>query len=262
MKTNMILTMSVIAVLTVACSKSDDEAAKSATESMGDKASNAVTEMKDTTTKAAETVMEKGKEVKEVVTEKTKSAAEVASTFVKKGSTKVVETVDEAKEGLSETVDNVKEKAASMLADNSTQDMAAESDKAGSATTMDSVKEKASSMLSDSSAGKTLAESGTVATAMETTAQITAMPAADLEAGKSVYTSKCVACHGSGAAGAPKLDDSSWAARKAQGMDVLLDHAIKGYQGPKGYMPAKGGFAALSDEEVTAAVAYMLSAIK
>ena len=48
MKTNMILTMSVIAVLTVACSKSDDEAAKTATESMADKASNAVTEMKDT----------------------------------------------------------------------------------------------------------------------------------------------------------------------------------------------------------------------
>ena len=230
MKTNMILTLSVIAVLTVACSKSDDEAAKTATESMADKASNAVTEMKETTTQAAETVMEKGKEVKEVVTEKTKSAAEVASTFVKKGSTKVVETVDEAKEGLSDTVDNVKEKAADML--------------------------------SDSSAGKTLAESGTVAAAMGTTAPTAAMPAADLEAGKSVYTSKCVACHGSGAAGAPKLDDSSWAARKAQGMDVLLDHAIKGYQGPKGYMPAKGGFAALSDEEVTAAVAYMLSAIK
>ena len=48
-------------------------------------------------------------------------------------------------------------------------------------------------------------------------------------------------------------------ARIAQGMDVLKEHAIKGYQGSAGYMPAKGGRTDLSDEEVANAVEYMVS---
>lgn len=79
-----------------------------------------------------------------------------------------------------------------------------------------------------------------------------------LAKGEKVYKGSCAACHASGAAGAPKLDDSTWSTRKAQGMDTLYKHAINGYQGSKGYMPAKGGFANLSDEEVKAAVAYMV----
>jgi cytochrome c5 len=51
----------------------------------------------------------------------------------------------------------------------------------------------------------------------------------------------------------------AWAARIAQGIDVLKDHAINGYQGSAGFMPAKGGRTDLSDEEVASAVDYMVS---
>lgn len=79
------------------------------------------------------------------------------------------------------------------------------------------------------------------------------------ELGKSVYNKSCALCHGVGAAGAPKPGDrEDWAPRLAQGMDVLYTHAIEGYTGEKGVMPARGGAANLSDEEVRAAVDYMV----
>ena len=63
----------------------------------------------------------------------------------------------------------------------------------------------------------------------------------------------------SGIAGAPKLGDvSGWVDRIGQGMDTLNDHAINGYQGADGVMPAKGGNMALSDDDVANAVAYMV----
>ena len=63
-----------------------------------------------------------------------------------------------------------------------------------------------------------------------------------------------------GVAGAPKLGDAAqWAERIAQGMDVLVRHAIEGYQGSSGFMPAKGARLDLSDEEVADAVDYMVS---
>lgn len=77
--------------------------------------------------------------------------------------------------------------------------------------------------------------------------------------GESVYNTACMACHTAGIAGAPKIGDSeAWTARMAQGMEILIEHAIQGYQGEAGVMPAKGGNPALSDEEVTAAVQYMV----
>lgn len=82
---------------------------------------------------------------------------------------------------------------------------------------------------------------------------------ADLAVGQSVYQSKCLACHATGAAGAPKMGDKAdWEPRIAQGMDTLVKHAIEGFKGAKGYMPPKGGFTSLSDDEVKAAVAYMV----
>ena len=82
---------------------------------------------------------------------------------------------------------------------------------------------------------------------------------ADLATGQSVYQSKCLACHATGAAGAPKMGDKAdWEPRIAQGMDTLVKHAIEGFKGAKGYMPPKGGFTSLSDDEVKAAVAYMV----
>lgn len=85
----------------------------------------------------------------------------------------------------------------------------------------------------------------------------------DLTLGKDIYVRSCFACHGTGAAGAPKLGDTdSWTSRIAQGMEVMVGHAINGFRGSSGYMPAKGGASTLTDEDVTAAVAYMVSVIK
>lgn len=82
------------------------------------------------------------------------------------------------------------------------------------------------------------------------------------DAGKKLYESTCVACHGAGIAGAPKFGDkTAWADRIKQGQNVLYEHAIKGFQGKAGMMPPKGGSTA-SDEEVKAAVDYMAAAAK
>ena len=53
-----------------------------------------------------------------------------------------------------------------------------------------------------------------------------------------------------------------WAKRIAQGNDTLYKHAIGGYTGDAGMMPAKGGNASLSDDEVKAAVDHMVAAAK
>jgi cytochrome c5 len=85
-------------------------------------------------------------------------------------------------------------------------------------------------------------------------------PVAAALSGPQVYNSACLACHGAGIGGAPVLGNvEAWAERIAQGMDILKDHAINGYQGSAGYMPAKGGRTDLSDEEVANAVDYMVS---
>ena len=92
----------------------------------------------------------------------------------------------------------------------------------------------------------------------ETQASAPAALSAAAQAGKSTYEGACQACHGMGIAGAPKLGDvAGWEPRIAQGMDVLVDHAINGYQGDNGIMPAKGGRMDLSDEAVANAVAFM-----
>ncbi len=88
----------------------------------------------------------------------------------------------------------------------------------------------------------------------------TANAAAD---GKSAYNSGCSACHASGVAGAPKLGDkAAWKARIAAGNKTLYKHAIEGFQGKKGVMPAKGGFSSMSDADVKAAVDYMVKSSK
>ena len=86
---------------------------------------------------------------------------------------------------------------------------------------------------------------------------VAAAPAAG--SGKATYDTVCMACHSTGAAGAPKLGDkAAWAPRIKTGLDTLHSVAIKG----KGAMPPKGGNAALSDDAVKAAVDYMVAAAK
>ena len=77
--------------------------------------------------------------------------------------------------------------------------------------------------------------------------------------GKSVFNKTCSLCHAVGAAGAPKPgDQADWGPRIAQGMDVLYKHAMEGFTGAKGVMPPRGGAATLSDDDVKAAVNYMV----
>ena len=77
--------------------------------------------------------------------------------------------------------------------------------------------------------------------------------------GQSVYTKSCAACHASGVMGAPKVGDKvAWSPLITEGVDTLTHNSIKG----KGKMPPKGGNMKLTDEEVKAAVAYMMEMSK
>jgi cytochrome c5 len=74
--------------------------------------------------------------------------------------------------------------------------------------------------------------------------------------GEQVYNKACMACHSTGAAGAPKVGDlAGWAPRIAQGNSLLVDHAIKGFKG----MPPRGGAPALTDDNVKDAVKFMVA---
>ncbi|MFC4929397.1 c-type cytochrome [Massilia sp. GCM10023247] len=85
---------------------------------------------------------------------------------------------------------------------------------------------------------------------------------ASADAGKALYNSACIACHGAGIAGAPKMGDkANWAPRIKQGTAVLYEHAIKGFQGKAGMMPPKGGSSA-PDADVKAAVDFMVAAAR
>ncbi|CAG2143397.1 hypothetical protein LMG31506_02825 [Cupriavidus yeoncheonensis] len=78
--------------------------------------------------------------------------------------------------------------------------------------------------------------------------------------GKSTFGQVCAMCHAAGVAGAPKPGDKAdWAPRIAQGNDVLYQHALEGFTGSKGMMPARGGNPSLPDDKVKAAVDYMVA---
>jgi len=79
--------------------------------------------------------------------------------------------------------------------------------------------------------------------------------------GPQVFNQACYLCHSPpGTPGAPVVGDvAAWEGRVAQGMDVLYDHAINGFQGNAPVpMPPKGGRIDLSDDEIKSAVDYML----
>lgn len=117
-----------------------------------------------------------------------------------------------------------------------------------------------------------LASSGYTSTVAETTESATEtriMPSGKLKigdgtepgqrTGKQVFDKVCVQCHAadSSIAYSPKVThNDQWASRIAKGFDVLVQHAINGFQG-QGNMPAKGGAVDLTDNEVARAVAYM-----
>jgi cytochrome c5 len=74
------------------------------------------------------------------------------------------------------------------------------------------------------------------------------------------YNTLCVACHATGAAGAPKLDDkANWAPRIEKGMEALYTSALNGTT--KG-MPPRGTCVQCSDDELKSVVDYMVSQAK
>lgn len=97
------------------------------------------------------------------------------------------------------------------------------------------------------------AEEPTVETAIEPE------PVATVMSGPQVFNNACIACHGNGVGGAPIVGDAgAWAPRIAQGTATLYDHAINGFTGSAGFMPAKGARVDLSDGEINNAVDYMI----
>lgn len=94
----------------------------------------------------------------------------------------------------------------------------------------------------------------------KSTSSETVASGVDYGNGKKIYDGLCVACHATGVTGAPKFDEKErWQTIADQGMPTLKDHAIKGFQGKQGVMPAKGGNPSLSDEDIENAIKYMLS---
>ncbi|APE32520.1 cytochrome c5 family protein [Halomonas aestuarii] len=76
--------------------------------------------------------------------------------------------------------------------------------------------------------------------------------------GEGIYNNVCMACHETGAAGAPvRGDEAAWSERTGKGFETLVSHAINGFNA----MPAKGGNPGLSDEEVQAAVAHLVDPV-
>lgn len=77
------------------------------------------------------------------------------------------------------------------------------------------------------------------------------------KSGEEIYNTNCMACHTTGAAGAPKFDDKAeWSSRlAARSVETIYENAIKGYNG----MPAKGLCMSCSDDEIKSTVDYILA---
>lgn len=77
---------------------------------------------------------------------------------------------------------------------------------------------------------------------------------AEPRTGEQVYGTFCIACHGTGVAGAPiKGDAAAWGPRIAQGEETLIKHALSGFNA----MPAKGSCSNCSDDEIIATVKFL-----
>ena len=80
--------------------------------------------------------------------------------------------------------------------------------------------------------------------------------------GGTIFNNLCTGCHTSGAGGAPTMTAAGIGARASKGKDTLYQHAIEGFTGSAGHMPAKGGNPALTDAQVKATVDWMLANVK
>lgn len=80
--------------------------------------------------------------------------------------------------------------------------------------------------------------------------------------GREVFSKVCATCHLGGMSGAPRVTQrNAWKRRIAQGIDVMVLHAINGFNGSAGTMPPRGNAGYLTDEEVRAAVEYIVGRV-
>lgn len=100
------------------------------------------------------------------------------------------------------------------------------------------------------------ADSGTLrAAALAALAALVLAEPARAGDGHVIYRQVCAACHATGVAGAPRLGDrEAWGIRLRAGRAAMVTSVLRG----KGQMPPKGGNVSLSDEDVKAALDYML----
>lgn len=206
----------------------------------------------DTTTKSEDSVIEQAKDM-------TGSAAESVDQAATSTGEAMSDATDAAQEEASAAADQTADAADAGM--EATSDMADETVTA-MGDTVDAGQEMAADAATevDEAASAAADEAADAAAAVVPAAGSDTTAGMDLTLGKTVYEGKCQACHATGAAGAPKMGDTAnWAPRIAQGMDTLVKHSIEGFKGTIGYMPPKGGFTSLSDDEVKAAVAYMVS---
>jgi len=110
----------------------------------------------------------------------------------------------------------------------------------------------ANDAMRDAAVAERIKPVGQVATGAATTAEPVVVAAREPA---KVYQTVCFACHGTGAAGAPKVGDkAAWGPRFDQGLDTLLTHATNG----KGAMPPRGGNPTVTDEELRGTIIHML----
>lgn len=85
-------------------------------------------------------------------------------------------------------------------------------------------------------------------------------PGASAHSRNATYHQYCNICHDVGVAGAPKLGDADAWVSRIDRVPEMVANAINGISSESGVMPAKGGFAHLTDDEVRSAVEYMVEA--
>jgi cytochrome c5 len=96
------------------------------------------------------------------------------------------------------------------------------------------------------------------ALAIKSTGPATAAAAVPAD-GSAAYETACIACHGAGIAGAPKVGDkAAWGPRIAQGKETLYNHALHGFNGKSGVMPPKGGRSDWPDDLIKQAVDHIV----
>ncbi|WP_414812781.1 c-type cytochrome [Neisseria animaloris] len=115
------------------------------------------------------------------------------------------------------------------------------------------------------SGGKFEASAGAAAAApaAKKAAKPESSPAVSEAEGKKIFESVCMVCHNANSLipNVPRItNNADWAPRIKQGKEILFKHAIEGFTGKQGgVMPPKGGNSSLSDDEVKAAVTYMVN---